>query len=163
MRDRRARGTEGGMRSERARQQAVDDSLEEKVVDASGRERRRALRRKLPFGRGAVLVVGDRAHIVGLADLSVGGAFLRTGAAVAVGDTHVLRLLLLPDRVQLELRAEVVRVAQESHESHDHARGVAVRFANVEAASLQRLQAFIARGVPKEKAAASGAGEPPPS
>ena len=37
-------------------------------------DRRRAFRRKLPFGRGAVLMVGERAHIVGLADVSVTGA-----------------------------------------------------------------------------------------
>ena len=94
--------------------QQVRTVIEECVVDASGQERRRALRRRLPFGRGAVLLVGERPHIVGLADLSVGGAFLRTSATaiVAVGERHVLRLLLLPDRTEFEIRAEVVRWGQ---------------------------------------------------
>jgi hypothetical protein len=99
------------MRTERARQ-LVRITAEERVVDASGRERRRALRRKLPFGRGGVLVIGTRAHIVGIADLSVTGAYLRTGVAVEVGESYLLRLLLPPDSLEIELRAEVVRVAQ---------------------------------------------------
>ena len=99
------------MQTEEARVQETAEG-EERVTDASGNERRRALRRKLPFGRGAVLVVGDRAHIVGLADVSVTGAYLTTRAPVSKGETHLLRLLLLPDTVELEVRAEVVRVAQ---------------------------------------------------
>src|SRR5262245_41366420 len=122
------RGTEGvTMRPDEA---VEEDALptEERVVDAAGNERRRAFRRKLPFGRGAVLLVGERAHIVGVADVSVSGAYLTTRAPVGVGETHVLRLLLLPDTVEVELRAEIVRVAQADHESHAHPRGVAVRF-----------------------------------
>ena len=139
------------MRSDRA-QRHMTATIEERFVDESGREHTRALRRKLPFGRGAVLVIGDRTHIVGLADLSVSGAYLRTVAPVAVGEAHVLRLLLLPDRTEFELKAEVVRVAQDAHESADHARGVAVRFADTDAAARQKLQAFIARGRPKAPA-----------
>ena len=95
-------------------------------------ERRRALRRKLPFGRGAILEVGERTHIVGLADVSVTGAYLTTRAPLSVGDTYVLRLLMVPERIEMALRAEVVRVAQADHESTDHPRGVAVRFVDVE-------------------------------
>jgi hypothetical protein len=110
-----------------------------------GRERRRALRRRLPFGRGAVLVVGERAHIVGVADLSVTGAYLTTRAPVSAGETHVLRILLLPARVELALRAEVVRVSIAAHESPDHPRGVAVRFLDPDEEATARLQAFVAR------------------
>ena len=117
----------------------------EAVTDDSGSERRRAFRRKLPFGRGAVLVVGERAHIVGVADVSVTGAYLSTHAPVAVGETHVLKLLILPERVELALQAEVVRVAQAEHESPQHPRGVAVRFLEPDPDSLSRLQAFVAR------------------
>jgi hypothetical protein len=117
----------------------------EVVTDGSGSERRRAFRRKLPFGRGAVLVVGERAHIVGVADVSVTGAYLSTHAPVAVGETHVLKLLILPERVELALRAEVVRVAQAAHESPQHPRGVAVRFLEPDPESLTRLSAFVAR------------------
>ena len=118
---------------------------EESVVDASGNERRRALRRKLPFGRGAVMVVGDRAHIVGLADVSVTGAYLSTRAPVAKGETHLLRLLLLPDTVEVEIKAEIVRVAQVELESQDHPRGVAVRFVEMNEQAVGKLKAFIAR------------------
>jgi hypothetical protein len=118
---------------------------DEVLRDSSGAERRRAFRRKLPFGRGAVLVVGDRAHIVGVADVSVTGAYLGARADVAVGETHLLKLLLVPERVELHLRAEIVRVAQADHESPDHPRGVAVRFVDVDPASLERLRTFVAR------------------
>ena len=117
----------------------------EVVTDESGEERRRAFRRKLPFGRGAVLLVGERAHIVGLADVSVTGAYLSTHAPVAVGETHLLKLLILPERVELALRAEIVRVAQAEHESPHHPRGVAVRFLEPDHESLERLRAFVAR------------------
>lgn len=113
---------------------------------ASEPERRRALRRKLPFGRGAILEVGKRTHIVGLADVSVSGAYLTTRAPLAVGDTHVLRLLMVPERIEMALRAEIVRVAQSDHESTDHPRGVAVRFLDVTDEARERLQEYVARG-----------------
>ena len=128
---------------------------EESITDASGAERRRAFRRKLPFGRGAVLMIGDRAHIVGLADLSVTGAYLSTRAPVVVGHTHQLRLLLLPDTVELELQAEIVRVAQVELESPDHPRGVAVRFVDLNEKASTQLGAFIARGQAAKQGQAS--------
>jgi hypothetical protein len=111
-----------------------------------GPERRRALRRKLPFGRGAILQVGDRTHIVGLADVSVTGAYLTTRAPLSVGDTHRLRLLMVPERIEMALRVEIVRLAQSDHESTDHPRGVAVRFLDVDDEARQRLQEYVARG-----------------
>lgn len=135
------------MQPEEAREQKTDAG-EERVTDASGAERRRAFRRRLPFGRGAVLAVGDRAHIVGLADVSVTGAYLSTRAPVSVGDTHRLRLLLLPDTVELELQVEIVRIAQVELESPDHPRGVAVRFLDEDEKIMTQLRAFIARGRP---------------
>lgn len=130
-------------------------SDEESVTDTSGAERRRATRRKLPFGRGAVLMIGDRAHIVGVADLSVTGAYLSTRAPVVVGDTHQLRLMLLPDTVELELKAEIVRVAQVVLESPDHPRGVAVRFVDLNERATTQLGAFIARGQAAKQAQVS--------
>jgi Tfp pilus assembly protein PilZ len=111
---------------------------------ASEAERRRAFRRKLPFGRGAVLQIGERAHIVGVADISVTGAFLSTHAAVSVGEIHVLKLLILPERVELALPVEVVRIAQSDHESSTHPRGVAVRFPEVDEASRGWLERYVA-------------------
>jgi hypothetical protein len=107
---------------------------EEVVIDSSGAERRRAFRRKLPFGRGAVLVVGDRAHIVGLADVSVTGAYLTTRAPVSAGEAHVLKLLLLPARVSIA-----------EHESAHHPRGVAVRFLHLDERARELLQSFVYR------------------
>jgi hypothetical protein len=133
------------MQTEEAREQETTDG-EERVTDASGNERRRAFRRRLPFGRGAVLMVGGRAHIVGLADVSVTGAYLTTRAPVSVGDAHLLRLLLLPDTVEVELPVEIVRVAQADVESPDHPRGVAVRFLELNEKAARQLRGFIARG-----------------
>ena len=116
---------------------------EETSADA---ERRRALRRKLPFGRGATLEIGDRTHIVGLADVSVTGAYVTTRAPLTVGDTHVLRLLMVPERIEMALQAKVVRVSQSEHESQDHLRGAAVRFLDVDADTRERLQDYVARG-----------------
>jgi hypothetical protein len=132
------------MQTEEAREQDTA-AAEERVTDASGNERRRALRRKLPFGRGAVLMVGERAHIVGVADVSVTGAYLSTRAPVTVGDTHMLRMMLLPDTVEVELQAEIVRVAQVELESPNHPRGVAVRFLDPTEKVVAQLRAFIAR------------------
>jgi hypothetical protein len=118
---------------------------DEIVTDSSGAERRRALRRRLPFGRGAILLVGERAHIVGLADVSVTGAYLTARAPVSPGETHVLKILVLPARLEIELKAEVVRVSLVDPESPDHPRGVAVRFLDMDETAREYLQAFVAR------------------
>jgi hypothetical protein len=121
--------------------------------DGKGAERRRAFRRKLPFGRGAVLLVGQRAHIVGVADVSVTGAYLMTRAPLTPGETHVLKLLVMPARVELLLRVEVVRVSQAEHESTAHPRGVAVHFVDVDDATRRHLDAFVTRasgGIPSQ-------------
>ena len=133
------------MQPEEAREQETAEA-EVRVIDTSGTERRRAFRRRLPFGRGAVLMIGSRAHIVGLADVSVTGAYLSTRAPVSVGHTHLLRLLLLPDTVEVELPILIVRVAQVDVESPDHPRGVAVRFLELNEKAVRQLQGFIARG-----------------
>jgi len=132
------------MRDDGAGERSVT-SGDEVVIDSSGSERRRAFRRKLPFGRGAVLMVGKRAHIVGIADVSVTGAYLTTRAPVSAGETHVLKVLILPARVEVALRVEIVRVSLAHHESSDHPRGVAVRFAGLDETSRVRLEAFVAR------------------
>jgi hypothetical protein len=118
---------------------------EEGVTDSSGPGRRGAFRRKLPFGRAAVLVVRERAHIVGLADVSVSGAYVTTRAHVSAGETHVLKVLLLPARVEVALQAEIVRVSLADHESPDHPRGVALRFLGLDETSSALLEAFVAR------------------
>ncbi|HUL77019.1 MAG TPA: PilZ domain-containing protein [Vicinamibacteria bacterium] len=119
---------------------------DEVVSDGSGGERRRALRRKLPLGRGAVLVVGNRSHIVGLADVSATGAWLITRAPVAAGETHVLRILSVPTRAEVAVKVEIVRVSLADHESPDHPRGVAVRFVAPDESVRRFLNRLITRG-----------------
>jgi hypothetical protein len=77
--------------------------------------------------------------------VSVTGAYLSTRAPVCVGDTHQLRLMLLPDTVEVELQVVIVRVAQVELESPDHPRGVAVRFMEPNEKAITLLQAFVAR------------------
>ncbi len=115
------------------------------VSDRLDGERRRAFRRQLPFGRGAVLSVRDKAHIVGLADISVTGAYLSARAPVRAGEVHLLRILLLPSRIEIALKVEVVRVSLADPESPNHPRGVAVRFLDVDERQLELLKAFVAR------------------
>jgi hypothetical protein len=119
-------------------------ATEPSVGEPAGAERRRAFRRKLPFGRGAVLSVRDRGHIVGLADISVTGAYLSARAPVEPGEVHVLKVLLLPSRIEISLKVEVVRVSMVDPESPNHPRGVAVRFLDVDEKQLALLQAFVA-------------------
>ena len=99
----------------------------------------------MPFGRGAVLQVGKRAHIVGVADLSVTGAFLSTRAPLSVGDVHVLRLLVLPERVEISIKAEIVRLAQTDNESPHHPRGVGVRWIDLDEQVREHLAFYVAR------------------
>lgn len=124
---------------------------DEETTEGSGSERRRAFRRRLPFGRGAILSVGGRAHIVGLADVSITGAYLTARAPVSAGETHVLKVLLLPARMEIVLKVEVVRVSLADPESPDHPRGVAVRFLDVDDTSRELLQSFVTRQPPRPR------------
>ena len=130
----------------------------ETYVDASGNEVSRPLRRRMPFGRGAVLVIGGRTHVVGVADVSVTGAYLTTRAELAAGESHVLRLLLLPDTTEVELRVEVVRVVKAEYESPGHPRGVAVRFVETQDVVTRKLLAFIRHA--RTRSAASRRADP---
>src|SRR5262245_11637170 len=61
---------------------------------AVAERRRRSPRRKLPFGRTAVLDIAGRAHLVALVDLSVSGAYLATRSAVPKAGPLRLRIRL---------------------------------------------------------------------
>ena len=121
-----------------------EPSGEAVVSGGSGADRRRAFRRKLPLGRGAVLVAGGRSHIVGLADVSTTGAYLLARAPLAAGETHLLRILTAPTRAEIALKIEIVRVSLADHESAEHPRGVAVRFVDVDEQARGFLEAMIA-------------------
>ncbi len=119
--------------------------IAEDDADGGGPERRRAYRRQLPFGRGAVLGVEGRSHIVGLADVSVTGAYVTTRAPLAVGEVHTLSLLMLPERFELTLRCRVVRLALGEDESLAHPRGVALHFEDVDEPTREVLRRFVGR------------------
>ena len=142
------------MRAAEQEEQGSPGAEVETYVDAAGKEVSRPLRRRMPFGRGAVLVIGGRTHVVGVADVSVSGAYLTTRAEVAAGESHVLRLLLLPDTTEVELRVEIVRVVQGEHESPGHPRGVAVRFVETQDEVTRKLLAFIRHA--RTRSAAAG-------
>ncbi len=111
--------------------------------DAPGAERRQCSRRTLPFGRGAVLQVGDRSHIVGLSDLSEGGALLLTRATASVGETAQLKLSTVSRRVEVALSCIVVRIMNEP--SGGSQRGLAVRFDDPDDEARAAIASFVAR------------------
>jgi hypothetical protein len=107
----------------------------------------RAARRKLPLGRGATLVAGDRTHIVGLADLSSTGAYLVTGIAASPGDEFSVRLFVLPGQSGLAVRVRVVRVVRGSSEQQHHRGGLAVEFLDLDEESRARIEGFVKAGM----------------
>ncbi|MCG6926608.1 MAG: PilZ domain-containing protein [Acidobacteria bacterium] len=111
--------------------------------DARGAERRQWTRRALPFGRGAVLEIGERSHVVGLGDLSEGGALLLTRASAAVGESAVLKLSMISHRAEVKLRCTVIRVV--AGPSGDSQRGLGVRFDDPDDQVRGSIAAFVAR------------------
>jgi Tfp pilus assembly protein PilZ len=110
----------------------------------------RARRRKLPFGRAAVLSVNGRDHIVGLADVSATGAFLITTVSFSVGHTVVVKVMPNPGRREVSLPGRVVRVAQTGEESPQHPHGIAVQFSGLDLRTREILEDFVNR-VPKRQ------------
>jgi hypothetical protein len=132
------------------------ESSREVGSSGGGASPRRSERRKLPFGRGGVMRVDGRNHIVGIVDVSVGGAYLATRTAVGPSRTLCLKLRL-PSGIELSLTCTVLRVSQQADESQAHPRGIAVKFEDLDAETKAHLEEFIAidpRRVQKERAAA---------
>jgi Tfp pilus assembly protein PilZ len=111
--------------------------------EPSGIEKRQWPRRTLPFGRGAVLEIGGRSHIVGLRDLSEGGALLVTRARAAEGEAVLLKLSMVSRRVEVRISGTVVRIVQA--ESDGCQRGLAVRFENIDDEVRASIATFVAR------------------
>ncbi len=101
----------------------------------------RALRRRLPMGRLAVLEANGRSHIVGLADVSVTGAYLLTRLHLSVDEVHVLSLVLGAG-TELSVRARIVRLAQAASGSSQPG-GVAVQFLEMSSNVRRQLEAFV--------------------
>jgi hypothetical protein len=112
--------------------------------NAGGAERRQSPRRSLPFGRGAVLEIAGRSHIVGLGDLSEGGALVLTRAAASTGETLVLRLWTVARSAEVALPCTVVRTVDARPGGPQ--RGLAVRFVDLDDEVRESIAAFVARG-----------------
>jgi hypothetical protein len=111
-----------------------------------GSERRRNPRRKLPFGRSAVLRIGQRDHVVALVDVSRGGACVATRTPIPEGAPLLLKVLLPSQGIELRMPCELVRIIP-----HHYGRqpGVALRFEALGADVLRRLDQFVESGLLK--------------
>ena len=105
-------------------------------------DRRRGHRRRLPFGRGAILESAVSNHVVAVVDLSVGGAYLATRAVVFPGQSLTLRLMLVGGG-EIKVPCEVVRVCPRREGPDSYPPGVAVHFVELPAAIRERLTAFV--------------------
>jgi hypothetical protein len=104
-------------------------------------DRRRAQRRKLPFGRTALLEVAGETHVVALVDLSITGAYL---AIRSVPKDSPLRLKIrVPRAGELVLPCELVRETGDDPAQGRRA-GIGVRFLKLDEATTSRLAAFVA-------------------
>ena len=112
-------------------------------ADDPGAEKRQWTRRALRFGRGAVLEIVDRSHIVGLADLSEGGALLITRASASVGETARLKLSMIARRAEITLPCTVVRIV--AAPAGDPQRGLGVRFDDLDDEVRPAIAAFVTR------------------
>lgn len=111
----------------------------------SPEDRRRGRRRRLPFGRGAVLDSTISSHVVAVVDLSIGGAYLATRATVFPGQSLTLRLVLVGGG-ELRLPCEVVRVCPRGEGPDGFPPGVAIRFQELPSAVRDRLMVFVEEG-----------------
>jgi PilZ domain-containing protein len=114
-------------------------------------DRRRTRRRRLPFGRGAVLETTRSSHVVAVVDLSEGGAYVATRAPFTPGHAVTLRILLTVGH-ELSLPAEVVRVCSRREPGPDaYPPGVAIRFLDLEPRVATRLARFVEDGRKRQK------------
>lgn len=111
--------------------------------NAGGVEKRQSPRRTLPFGRGAVLQIAGRSHVVGLSDLSEGGALLLTRATASVGATVQLKLSMVARLAEATLPCTVVRII--AAQPGGPQRALAVRFVDPDDEVRASIAAFVAR------------------
>jgi PilZ domain-containing protein len=110
-------------------------------------DKRRAQRRKLPFGRTALLEVAGETHVVALVDLSITGAYLAMRSAVPRDSPLRLRIRI-PRAGEMALPCELVRETGDDPAQGRRA-GIGVRFLKLDEATTTRLAAFVAeRGSP---------------
>jgi Tfp pilus assembly protein PilZ len=110
-------------------------------------ERRGVRRRTLPFLRGGVLHVGQRSHIVTIADLSPGGAYLATRVDVPDGEDVRLSTVLPRTGSQVTLPCEVVWRNDRFDPDTGRPAGMAVRFVRNDDTTQQHLESISAEGL----------------
>jgi hypothetical protein len=109
------------------------------VVDP---DKRRSPRRRLPFGRTAVLEIDGDAHLVALVDLSITGAYLATRYEVPREGSLRLKLRL-PRTGELALPCEFVRNETGDDPVKNRRAGVGVRFVGLDPSTLGQLESFV--------------------
>ena len=124
----------------------VTKSRAEDKPATDGSERRRNPRRRLPFGRSAVLRIEERDHVVALVDVSRGGACVATRTPIPREARLTLKLLLPSQSAELRLPCQLVRIIP-----HHYGRqpGIALRFEEVTGEALRRLDQFVETGLVK--------------
>lgn len=114
--------------------------------ERGGRDRRRALRRSIPYVRSAVLEVDRDSHIVTVADLGPEGAFLATRLPVAPQQTLRLRMILPRDGHQVVIPCQLVWRSERFDPAAGRPAGLAVRFQGLDAGAVRRVEEFAAEG-----------------
>lgn len=90
-------------------------------------------------------MTASSSHIVGLVDLSEGGAYVASRAPVVPGQRITLKLLLTLG-ASVVLPAEVVRVATRRQGPDAYPPGIAIRFLEMDSALRARLARFVEEG-----------------
>lgn len=90
-------------------------------------------------------MTAQASHIVGLVDLSEGGAYVASRAPIQPGQRIALKLLLTLG-ASVVLPAEVVRVATRREGPDAYPPGIAIRFLEMEAGLRERLASFVKAG-----------------
>lgn len=103
-------------------------------VDVSGRAPERRYHHRALVGASAWLLVGGDRHDAECVNVSMGGAAVRTGAALPVGAKVRFELSLGSDRGSVGIEAEVVRVAEAE---------LGLRFVALDRASLEAILQLV--------------------
>jgi hypothetical protein len=90
--------------------------------------------------------VGEKSHVVAVADLSPEGAFLATRAQVQPGQSLTLRVVVPRDGRVMSLPCQVVRQSERAESGAGRRAGVAVRFKGPSAAAVHRMEEFAMEG-----------------
>jgi hypothetical protein len=109
-------------------------------------DRRGSRRRRISYVKSAVLEVGQRRHIVALADLAPQGAFLRGAIEIDDDQELMLRLVLPRHSREVSIPCRLLRRDDHFDPSTGRPAGVAVRFEGVKPSLARLLDEFAGSG-----------------